>query len=237
MTIAGFISKNALRNRRRALLSVGSVAVSLFLLVTLMTLVRELTIPPEDIGASLRLVVRNKVSLAQPLPWKQITQLDKIPGVMAVTPFTFFGGNYKDLKVTSFAQFAVDPVRFTNVFVENRSSKEQIDAWIKNKTGCLVGADTMRRYDMKIGDTLKLTGTFYPCDLELKIEGTYKGSVDDRTVFFHHSYLDELTGDLGTVGTWWVRVASSDVVPEVRRQINQAWRYGNASGNWPFSKR
>lgn len=229
MTIAGFISKNALRNRRRALLSIGSVAVSLFLLVTLMTLVRELTIPPEDIGASLRLVVRNKVSLAQPLPWKQITQLDKIPGVMAVTPFTFFGGNYKDLKVTSFAQFAVDPVRFTNVFVENRSTKEQIDAWIKNKAGCLVGADTMRRYDMKIGDTLKLTGTFYPCDLELKIEGTYKGSVDDRTVFFHHKYLDELTGDLGTVGTWWVRVASAEVVPEVRKQINQAFENTSAA--------
>ena len=80
MTIFGFIRKNALRNRRRAVLSVGSVAVSLFLLVTLLTLIRELTIPPEDVGASLRLVVRNKVSLAQPLPYKQLTQLDRIRG-------------------------------------------------------------------------------------------------------------------------------------------------------------
>ena len=36
MTMASFILKNALRNKRRALLSVLSVAVSLFLLVTLL---------------------------------------------------------------------------------------------------------------------------------------------------------------------------------------------------------
>ena len=228
MTISGFIRKNALRNRRRALLSVGSVAVSLFLLVTLMTLVRELTIPPEDVGASLRLVVRNKVSLAQPLPYKQLSQLDRIPGVMAVTPFTFFGGNYRDQKVTSFAQFAVDPVRFTNVFVESRSSPGQIAAWIANRTGCLVGMDTMRRYGMKVGDKLKLTGTFYPCDLELKIEGTYQGSVDDRTVFFHHKYLDELTGDPGTVGTWWIRVASAAASGDVVQAINRTFQNTSA---------
>lgn len=228
MTLTGFIAKNALRNRRRALLSVGSVAVSLFLLVTLMTLLRELTLPPEDVGASLRLVVRNKVSLAQPLPAKQLSVLDRIPGVVAATPFTFFGGNYRDEKVTSFAQFAVDPRRFTNLFVETHSPKSQIDAWIKNRTGCLVGADTMRRYGMRIGDIVKLTGTFYPCDLELKIEGTYQGSVDDRTVFFHHQYLDELLGDPGTVGTWWVRVASSDIAPTVIDAIQKAFENSSA---------
>ena len=57
MTLVGFIAKNALRNKRRALLSILSVAVSLFLFVTLLTLLRELTHPPEDIGASLRIAV------------------------------------------------------------------------------------------------------------------------------------------------------------------------------------
>lgn len=228
MTIFGFITKNALRNPRRALLSVGSVAVSLFLLVTLMTLIRELTIPPEDVGASLRLVVRNKVSLAQPLPSKQMAVLEKVPGVAAVTPFTFFGGNYKDESVTPFAQFAVKPESFTNVFVETRSSSDQILAWLANPAGCLVGADTMKRYGLKVGDTLKLTGTFYPCDLEMKIEGTYKGSIDDRNVFFHHKYLDQLTGDPGTVGAWWVRVASAEDVPRVIDAINRAFENTSA---------
>jgi len=80
MTIATFIVKNALRNKRRAALTILSVAVSCALLVTLLTLQRELTIPPESEAASLRVIVRNKVSLAQPLPAKQLATLDKIPG-------------------------------------------------------------------------------------------------------------------------------------------------------------
>ncbi len=35
MTVSGFVVKNALRNKRRATLSILSVAASLFLLVTL----------------------------------------------------------------------------------------------------------------------------------------------------------------------------------------------------------
>jgi len=65
MTQHGFIVKNALRNKRRAALTVLSVAVSCALLVTLLTLQRELTVPPESEGASLRVIARNKVSLGQ----------------------------------------------------------------------------------------------------------------------------------------------------------------------------
>ena len=52
MTVTGFILKNALRNTRRALLTISSVAVSSALLVSLMTLERELTVPPEAEGAA-----------------------------------------------------------------------------------------------------------------------------------------------------------------------------------------
>src|SRR5258706_16362129 len=103
MNAATYIMKNALRNKRRATLSILSVAVSLFLFVTLQVALRELTIPVEDIGSSLRIIVRNKVSLAQPLPAKQLATIERIPGVAAISPFSFYGGNYKgDEKFTSF---------------------------------------------------------------------------------------------------------------------------------------
>ena len=223
MTIPGFIAKNAFRNLRRAALTVLSMAVSLFLLVTLMTLVREFTIPPEDIGASLRIVVRNKVSLAQPLPYKQLTAIDKIPGVVAATPFSFFGGNFRDETTTAFAQFAVDPVRFTNVFVESKSSKAQIDDWVKDRQSCLVGKSTMDRYKLKLGDHMRFTGTFYSCDLDLRIAAVYSGSMDDRSVFFHHKYLDEAVGNPGTVGTWWLRASSAEAAPDVISRINSTF--------------
>ena len=122
LSLSAFVVINALRNKRRAILSIMSVAVSLFLFVTLLVTMREFTIPPEDVGASLRIAVRNKVSLAAPLPQKLLPILEKIPGVAAVTPFSFFGGKFRDDDFTTFAQFATDPVRFTNVFVEAKTT-------------------------------------------------------------------------------------------------------------------
>lgn len=228
MTIASFIAKNALRNRRRALLTVLSVAVSCGLLVTLLTLQRELTVPPESEGASLRIITRNKVSLAQPLPAKQLPVIEKIPGVVAVTPFTFFGGNFRDETVTSFAQFAVDPARFKDLIVEGKVVDGNYEDFVKERTACFVGADTMKRYQLKIGDRMRFTGTFYPVDLDLKIAAVFQGTVDDRGVFFHHKLLDELTGDLGTVGTWYLRVASAEVANDVIARVNQAFENTSA---------
>ncbi|MEO5803694.1 MAG: ABC transporter permease, partial [Verrucomicrobiota bacterium] len=226
--IAGFISKNALRNKRRAALSVMSVAVSLFLFVTLLVVMREFTLPPEDVGASLRIAVRNKVSLAVPLPARQLQRLDTIKGVAAVTPFTYFGGKFRGDDFTTFAQFAVDPMRFTNVFIDVKSPPEQIEAWLKDRTSCIVGKDTMSKYKLKIGDRMKLTGTFYPTDLDMKIVGQYSGTLDDRSVFLHHKFLDESLGGNDIVGAWWARAISAEEAPFVINRINDAFANSSA---------
>jgi putative ABC transport system permease protein len=228
MTLHAFIIKNALRNKRRAGLTLLSVAASCALLVTLLTLQRELTVPPESEAASLRIIIRNKVSLTQPLPVKQLPILDKIPGVVSVSPFSFFGGNFREETVTSFAQFAVDPARFQGLLVEGRITQGSYDDFIKDRLGCLVGADTMKRYGLKLGDHMRFTGSFYPVDLDLKIVAMYDGTVDDRNVFFHHKLLDQLLGDPGTVGTWYLRVASADVANEVIALANKAFENTSA---------
>ena len=223
MTVATFIAKNALRNKRRAALTILSVAVSCALLVTLLTLLRELTIPPESEAASLRVIVRNKVSLAQPLPAKQLPILERIPGIVAVSPFSFFGGNFREETVTSFAQFAVDPVRFQGIIVEGKMVDGSYEGFAKDRNSCLVGADTMKRYGLKVGNKMRFTGTFYPVNLDLKIAAVFQGTVDDRGVFFHHKLLDELMGDPGNVGTWYIRVASAEVANDVIARVNKAF--------------
>ncbi len=228
MNIATFIAKNALRNRRRALLTIISVALSCGLLITLLTLQRELTVPPESEAASLRIITRNKVSLAQPLPAKQLAVIDRIPGIVAATPFTFFGGNFRDETVTSFAQFAVDPARFQELIVEGKIVAGNYADFIADRTACLVGADTIKRYGLKLGDRLKFTGTFYPVELDLKVVAVFQGTVDDRGVFFQHKLLDELLGDPGTVGTWYLRVASAEVANDVIARVNKAFENSSA---------
>jgi len=224
VTTVSFIAKNALRNKRRALLTILSVAVSLFLFVTLLVALRELTMPPEDIGASLRIAVRNKVSIASPLPARQLATIEQIPGVETVTPFTFFGGKFKNDESVGFAQFAIDPTKLMTIFGEAKIPADQLDAWIKDRASCIVGRDTALRYKLKVGDRISLIGTLWPCDLDLKIAGIYSGTLDDRNMWFHHKYLDDaLGGESGKVGTWWVKARSAEDVPRVVDAINAAF--------------
>ncbi|MEW6303055.1 MAG: ABC transporter permease [Verrucomicrobiota bacterium] len=223
MTIGSFILKNALRNKRRALLSVLSVAVSLFLLVTLLVALREMTVPAEDVRAAQRIAVRHRVSLANLLPARQLSVIQRIPGVAGVTPFTYYGGKYKNEEIPSFAQFAMDPLQMTNIFGEAKVASEQLAAWYKDRRSCIVGKLTMERYKFKLGDTLPMTSMLWPCDLEFKIVGVYEGTPDDRNVMFHHKYLDEASGNTGMVGTWWVRANSLEEVPLVVERINKAF--------------
>lgn len=223
MSVASFIARNALRNKRRAALSILSVAVSLFLLVTLLVALREITVPPSDIGASLRIAVRNKVSFATPLPARQRPVLERLPGVAAVTPLSWFAGRFRDEEFTMFAQFAVDPLTFPEVFPDVTLPPEQLAAWQRDRSSCVVGRDTMERYGLKLGDRMQFTGTIWPCDLDLKIVGVFEGSFDDRSVFFHQQYLDEALGGSATVSAWWVRAKSVAEAEQLPQRINRAF--------------
>ncbi|MEY2789801.1 MAG: hypothetical protein RLZZ34_2944, partial [Verrucomicrobiota bacterium] len=205
-----------------------TVAMSCALLVTLLTLQRELTVPPESEAASFRIIARNKVSLAQPLPARQRATIEKIPGVRQVSPFTYFGGLFRDETTTSWAQFAVDPARFRELILEGKIIEGVYDDWVKDRNACMLGADTVRRYGLKLGDKLRFTGTFYPVDLELTVAVIYAGTIDDRNCFFHHALLDQLMDDWGMVGTWYLMADSAEAVDGVIERVNAAFENTSA---------
>ena len=223
MTTASFIVKNALRNKRRAMLSILSVAVSVFLLVTLQVALRELTVPLEDIGAALRVVVRSRISIANTLPARQRTIIEAIPGVEAVSPFTWYGGEYKDEGALSFAQLAIDPKLLPVLFGEAKMPAEQFEAFQKDNRSCILGQLTAEKYHLKVGDHLTLPSTIYPCSMDFTIAGIYSGTIDDRNMLFHHKYLDDALDDWGEVGMWWVKVRSAQDMPGVVSGIDKAF--------------
>jgi putative ABC transport system permease protein len=227
MTTSTFILKNALRNKRRATLSILSVAVSLFLLVTLLVALREITLPPEDVGAALRVAVRNKISIANLLPARQLPIIERIPGIEAVTPFTWYGGKYKNEEGMTFAQFAMDPKKLRVLFGEAKMAGEGYKAFEEIKDSCIVGKVTADKYKLKVGDRITLPSTVYPCTLEFKIVGIYWGTTDDRNMLFRQDYLDEGSGVKGLVGMWWLKVKSAEDMPRVIDAINK--KFANTS--------
>ena len=205
-----------------------SVAASLFLLVTLLVALRELTLPASDQGAELRVAVRNKISITTPLPARQRSVIERIPGVEAVTPFTWFGGEYKDEGGMTFAQFAMDASKLRSVFGEAKMTAAEYDAFEREKSGAILGKITADKYNLKIGDKLALASTIYPGSLEFKIVGIYAGTADDRNMLFRHDYLDDSIGTPGYVGMWWIKVRSAEDMPRVCAAINAAFANSSA---------
>jgi putative ABC transport system permease protein len=229
MTIPTFILRNAMRNKRRLLLTVLSVAVSLFLFTTLQTALHLLVEPPTTEESALRIITRHRVSLANVLPSKYQSRIARMTGVEACTKFTWFGGIYKDQASSNFGQFAVDADTILKVYPEAVVPPHHVEDFLREKTACIVGVKIMERFGWKLGDKITLVGTIWPCDPELTIRGVYTGGGGDETnLFFRHDYFDELMGNRGLVGTFWIKTASADVIPGLIERIDASFRNTDA---------
>lgn len=229
MTIPGFVIRNACRNKRRLILTILSVSISLFLLTVLLTALKLMTEPPTTEQAGLRIVTRHRVSLANVLPEKYQYRIERMPGVRYCSKFTWFGGIYKDEASSNFAQFAVDADRIFRIFPEAVVEPRQEEAFVKEKSACVVGGKLMERFGWKIGDKITFLGALWPCDAELIIRGRYRGEgIDETMVFFHHEYFDELMNKRGLVGTFWITVESAEAIPGLIERIDAAFRNSDA---------
>jgi putative ABC transport system permease protein len=227
MTTAGFIFRNALRNKRRLTLTVLSVAVSLFLYPVLQTALRELTQPTVSEDSALRLVVRHRLSIANVLPARYQYRIQQMPGVDVCTRFTWFGGVYKEEK-NFFPQFACEGDKIARLFSEAVFDPKQMADFLQEKTACVVGVKTLDRFGWKIGDKVVLTGTFWDCDPELTIRAVYREGIDETNLFFHHAYFDELMNDSGIAGAFWIRARDADAIPGLIARIDDAFRSTDA---------
>jgi len=229
VTIPGFILRNALRNKRRLILTVLSVAISLFLLTILLTALKLMTEPPTTDQASLRIVTRHRVSLANVLPEKYQYRIERMAGVEHVSKFTWLGGIYIDEASSNFAQFACDADRIFRIFPEAVVDPRQEETFVKEKNSCVVGRKLLERFRWKLGDRITFQAGLWPCDVELVIRGVYHSEgLDETLVFFHHDYLDELLGRRGMVGTFWIKVANADVIPDLIARVDAAFHNTDA---------
>ncbi len=226
MTTFGFIWTNIARNRRRTILTVVSIGVSLFVLSTLMTVLTELNREPEGQDAHLRLVVRRASSLGSPLPEAYRTKLERVPGVRMVHALMWFGGIYVDER-NFFANFACDPETLLPMFPENRIPPEQLEAFQKERVAAVAGRKLVERFGWRLGDRITLQGTLYPVDLEFILRGIYTGT-DETAFFFHRLYLEEALGRPGKVGTFWLKAASAEDIPRIIDAVDTMFRNSDA---------
>lgn len=224
-----YLLANLLRKKTRTLLTMASFAIALFLFSILATIDATFTGSVEIAGAD-RLIVLNKTSIIQPLPYSYRDRILQIQGVKGVTYAVWFGGYYQNEK-NFIPVMAVDAESYLQIYSEFKVLPEQWEEFLRDREGCIVGRSTMEKYKWKIGDRIPLQGTIYPGIWEFNIRGIYEGTrhEDDTTQFwFHYKYLDERKEFLkGMVGWYVVRVDSPEVAPEVVAAIDS--RFANSA--------
>ena len=219
MKFSKLILKNILRNKRRTSLTISSLVVSLFLIITLATILSEFT-RGSDQANPLRLVTRHAVSLAFPLPVADQQRIAAVPGVKSVMPFGWFGGIYKDEK-NFFANFAVDAHKARDIMTELKMSDAEWQSFINDRQGAIVGQKLVKLYGFRPGQRITLRSPIYNESVEFVVRGVYTGG-DEKTLFFHHEYLNELLPAWAKdkVGTFSIMANSAGDVPRIAQAVD-----------------
>ncbi len=225
MRFLGLIRANLARYKLRTVLTIASVALALFLFASLRTVLTTLA-NSAQFGSALRLVTTNSTGFVFPLPVAYANRIEAIEGVTKVTWANWFGGQYGD-GTRFFANFAIDAESYLDVYPEMTVPPDQLEAFLADRGGALIGARLMDIFGWRVGQNVTLQGTIYPGEWPFTIRGIYTPTdpaINDDAMMFHWSYLDERLGRRGDVGWYIVQVAHSDRAAEVSTRIDEQFR-------------
>jgi putative ABC transport system permease protein len=192
MFIIKLIIRNAFRHKLRTALTIVGVAIAILAFGMLRTLVGLWYHGVEGSSAT-RLVTRNAISLIFPLPISYKDRIRQIPGVKSLSYGNWFGGIYINEK-NFFANYAVEPRSYLDLYPEFVLPPEQKEAFIRDRKGCIVGKRLADNYGWKVGDLITLRGTIFPGQWEFVLRGIFNGaerSTEERVLLFQWDYLNE----------------------------------------------
>ncbi|HTY87576.1 MAG TPA: FtsX-like permease family protein [Candidatus Acidoferrum sp.] len=231
------IWSNLKRKKLRTSLTLLSILVA-FVLFGFLSAIKQALAGGVEMANADRLIVRHKVSIIQLLPESYQARMNRIPGVDFATHQTWFGGIYQDPK-NFFMQNPVVPEEFLKMHPELVLPPEQLQAWLKTRTGAIVGRKTAERFHWKIGDKVPIQSTIWSTAAgnrtwEFDIVGIYDGKdkrTDTTPLFFRYDYFDENRREnrgKGLVGWYTIRVKDPAQAAEIAKRVDAEFENSSA---------
>jgi putative ABC transport system permease protein len=131
----------------------------------------------------------------------------------------------------------VVPEEFLEMSPEYILPPEQKQAWLKTRTGAIVGRKTAERFGWKVGDRVPIQSSIWTKSdgsrlWEFDIVGIFDGrdkAADLTQFFFRYDYFDEArVWNKGQVGWYLVRVKDPDQAAEVARLVDEEFANSSA---------
>jgi putative ABC transport system permease protein len=222
------IARNTVRNRRRSSLTVFSIAASFCMLGVLMAMYSLFYLTPPSPDSAVRMIMRNRISLTNPLPISYGPRIRQVEGVREVMIYQWFGGMYKDSRDfrNFFPRFAVEPLKLFIVHPEFEIPEDQKQAFLRERTACIAGRALAERLNFKVGDRITLVGDIFNVTLQLTVRGIYDSRQDNDNLFFHFDYLNEAQyrGNQNWVSMFVILADQPESVSRISHDIDAAFR-------------
>ncbi|MFO1513404.1 MAG: ABC transporter permease [Verrucomicrobiota bacterium] len=225
---------NLKRKKLRTTLTLLSIVVA-FVLFALLAALKLAFVGGVSLANVNRLITRHRVSFIQPLPYAYMSRMASVPGVAAVSHQSWFGAVYQDSK-NPLGSFPVEPELFLPMNPEISLPEDQKRAWLKTRTGAVIGRSLAERYNWKIGDRVPLKSPIWPNKdggaWQFDIVGIYDGTkktADTTSFLFRYDFFDEARSyGAGQVGWYQVRVEDPKQAERVAAAIDAEFANSSA---------
>jgi putative ABC transport system permease protein len=209
------IAKNLFRKKLRAALMLTSILIAFLIFGVLAGFDRAFN-AGEDVAATDRLVVVNKINFTQPLPIAYFNRVRSVEGVREATHFNWFGGYFQEPK-NFLIVMAVEPETYMQVYADQIDiPADARQAFVRERTGALVGEAMLKKWGWKVGDRVPIMSNIFTQKngartWDFTILGTFTGrkpQVDTNFMVFQYQYFNE-TQNLGKDMIGWLALNTS----------------------------
>jgi putative ABC transport system permease protein len=218
---------NLRRRKLRLVFTFISILLA-FLMFGMLDALRTSLSQAINLAGADRLMLQSKVNITVSNPRSHFEKVKSVPGVLAVAPFNWFGGVFKDSKQQIQVQ-VTDPEEFMKVYPEVKLKPEELAAWKNDRQAIVIGQALADQYGWKVGQRIPLRSEIWRKSdgtdtWQFNIVGIYTVSGsgwDKRSAMFQYEYFNEsLQFGKDMVGWMVIKVANPDDSEKVASRID-----------------
>jgi putative ABC transport system permease protein len=224
--------KNCWRNRRRTILTIASIGISMCLFGVMAGMYHAFYLSNPDPGEAARLVTRNKISLTVAIPQAAQSQIYKVPGVKEVMIANWFGGTYKDNRdpKNQFPRFTVEPEKLFTLYGEYHIPEDQKYAFEHDRTGCVISRDLANSFNFHLGDRITIVGDIYPGNFDFTVRGIFDTARPGSIMYANKEYIDQSLDERrrGNVGIYYILIDDPQKSGQIGAAVDGMFRNSTA---------
>ena len=193
------------RKRARTIFTMLSIVVAFLLFGLLQGINQGFNTVVSNLNVD-RLYVSAKTNMTDGLPIAHGTRIKAVPGVRAVSHWTYFGGYYQNAR-QPIPVFATDAEPLFRIYKQMKITPAHLEAMVKTRSGALVSEQLAKQYNWKVGDRVPIgTSIWTKKDgggaWDFDIVGTFDSSVYGAgfpSFYLNQTYFEEASAFGGSI--------------------------------------